>query len=75
MKRLSNGKELAAEMGISPQQLSQTFKEYNEAARTKTCPFGKKFFHNVPLSMDDYYHVAIVTPVVSTLLFLFCPLF
>jgi len=26
--------------------------------------FGKKFYHNVPLEMNDTYHVAIVTPVI-----------
>merc|ERR1719453_2375006 len=26
--------------------------------------WGKKYFHNLPLSMDDQFHVAIVTPVI-----------
>merc|ERR1719197_2471053 len=26
--------------------------------------WGKKFFHNLPLSCDDAFHVAIVTPVI-----------
>merc|ERR1719405_347782 len=26
--------------------------------------WGKKFFHNLPLTMDDEFHVAIVTPVI-----------
>merc|ERR1719335_1926721 len=26
--------------------------------------FGKKFFHNMPVAMDDYYNVAIVTPTI-----------
>merc|ERR1719413_256678 len=26
--------------------------------------WGKKFFHNLPLSVDDGFHVAIVTPVI-----------
>merc|ERR1719463_836937 len=26
--------------------------------------WGKKFFHNLPLTLDDQYHVAIVTPVI-----------
>merc|ERR1719380_141418 len=26
--------------------------------------WGKKFFHNLPLTLDDEYHVAIVTPVI-----------
>merc|ERR1719390_269966 len=28
------------------------------------CEWGKKFFHNLPLTLDDQYHVAIVTPVI-----------
>jgi len=27
-------------------------------------PFGKKFYHNMPVELDDAYHVAIITPVV-----------
>ena len=27
-------------------------------------PFGKKYFHNMPVAMDDEYHVAIVTPTI-----------
>merc|ERR1719460_2811937 len=26
--------------------------------------WGKKFFHNLPMAMDDEFHVAIVTPVI-----------
>merc|ERR1711862_461468 len=26
--------------------------------------WGKKFFHNLPLSVDDSFHIAIVTPVI-----------
>merc|ERR1711974_234399 len=26
--------------------------------------WGKKFFHNLPLKVDDEFHVAIVTPVI-----------
>merc|ERR1719183_1104603 len=27
-------------------------------------PWGKKFFHNLPLFIEDQWHVAIVTPVI-----------
>jgi len=27
-------------------------------------PFGKKFYHNMPVTIDDWYSVAIVTPVI-----------
>jgi hypothetical protein len=29
-----------------------------------TDPWGKKFFANVPLKVDDFFHVAIITPVI-----------
>jgi predicted heme/steroid binding protein len=52
-------------MGISTAKLADTFAKYNEAARTKKCPFGKKFFNNAPVEMnDDVFHVAIVCTVV-----------
>jgi flavocytochrome c len=65
MKRFSSGAEIAKDMGISTAKLADTFAKYNEAARTKTCPFGKKFFNNAPVEMnDDVFHVAIVCTVV-----------
>jgi flavocytochrome c len=64
MKHFASGRDLAKEMGISADKLEGEFRKYNEAARTKNDPFGKKFFHNTPLSVDDHFHVAIVTPVV-----------
>ena len=65
MKRFNNGSEVAKEIGCSPQKLAKTFADYNKAAQTKACPFGKKFFHNLPLDMNDStFHVAIVTTVV-----------
>jgi len=27
-------------------------------------PWGKKFFHNLPLDVNDNFHIAIVTPVI-----------
>ncbi|RKP26505.1 FAD binding domain-containing protein [Syncephalis pseudoplumigaleata] len=63
MKHFANGQSLAKEMGIAAGKLDDTFKKYNEIAATKKDPFGKKFFHNVPISMTDDFHVAIVTPV------------
>ena len=36
-----------------------------QAAASKTCPFGKKFFHNMPVEMNDnVFHSAVVTTVV-----------
>jgi flavocytochrome c len=64
MKRHNSGAEVAKEMGISASKLADTFNKYNEAARTKKCPFGKKFFTNAPFEMNDFFHSAIVCTVV-----------
>jgi len=63
MKKMT-GKELAKEIGCTPEHLQGTFKAYNEIADgKKKDPYGKKFFHNGPLDIDDDYHVAIMEPV------------
>jgi flavocytochrome c len=64
MKHMASGADLAREIGVPPERLAETFAKYNEAARTEHCPFGKKFFSNLPLDMGDFFHSAIVTPVV-----------
>jgi len=64
MKRFEHGSELAKDMGISPKALEETFNKYNEIAKNDNDPYGKKFFQNLPLKMDDIFHVAIVVPVV-----------
>ena len=64
MKKFNSGLELATELGIPAENLAKTFTDYNQVAEKKTCPWGKKYFHNVPFVMDDFFHVAIVTPVV-----------
>jgi succinate dehydrogenase/fumarate reductase flavoprotein subunit len=63
MKSFPNGAALAAEIGIPPEKLEETFRKYNEAAASNKDPFGKKFFDAVPFRMDDQFHVSIVTPV------------
>ena len=61
MKRFGSGAEVAAELGVSSAKLAETFGKYNAAARSNDCPFGKKFFNNLPLEMQDTtWHVAIV---------------
>jgi succinate dehydrogenase/fumarate reductase flavoprotein subunit len=64
MKFMKNGQELAKEMKISNDSLEQTFKKYNEQAKSKSDEFGTKFFLETPYRMDDTYYVAIVCPVV-----------
>jgi len=64
MKFFNNGKELAKEMNVPVETIDKTFKAYNEYAKTGKDPWGKKYFHNVPLDVNDSFHVAIITPVV-----------
>lgn len=63
MKKMS-GKELAKEIGCSPDHLQKTFQTYNAIADGKQKdPWGKKFFHNLPLDISDTFHVAVMEPV------------
>ncbi|KAF8070366.1 fumarate reductase [Lyophyllum atratum] len=62
MKRCDNGEALAKEFGLSPDVLKKTIEDYNQSVRTKKDPFGKKFFQG-EWSFDDFFHVAIMTPV------------
>ncbi|KAJ5765737.1 hypothetical protein N7520_005296 [Penicillium odoratum] len=63
MKKMS-GKELAKEIGCGEAALKKTFDEYNLIADgKKKDPWNKKFFHNMPFSVDDEFHVALMEPV------------
>lgn len=63
MKKMT-GKELAKEIGCSPEHLQQTFSDYNTYAEgKKPDPHKKKFFHNFPVNVDDTFHVALMEPV------------
>jgi flavocytochrome c len=66
MKYFKNGEAIAKEMNIDPAVLDETFKTYSAGAASGKDPFGKKYFSNVPVEMNDSYgfHVAIITPVV-----------
>jgi len=64
MKKFSNGSELAKEIGISSEALKKTFDQYNEDCKKGTDQWGKKYFHNFPLEMDELYNVSIVVPIV-----------
>jgi len=63
MKRFENGEALAKEMGLKPEVVKKTFDAYNISAKTKKDPFGKKFFSSGEWTMNDFFHVAIMTPV------------
>ncbi|CCX06428.1 flavocytochrome c [Pyronema domesticum] len=63
MKKMT-GAELAKEIGCGPAHLQKVFGEYNDiAAGKKKDPYGKKFFHNVPVDINDTFHVALMQPV------------
>ncbi|RMZ84614.1 hypothetical protein DV737_g1111, partial [Chaetothyriales sp. CBS 132003] len=63
MKKLT-GAELAKEIGVPASKLDATFKEYNEVASgKKQDKFGKKYFHNGPVEVDDTFYVAVMEPV------------
>jgi cytochrome b involved in lipid metabolism len=63
MKKMS-GKELAKEIGVSPEELQAEFKSYNAIAKgEKKDIWGKKYFHNLPFDINDTFHVAVMEPV------------
>jgi predicted heme/steroid binding protein len=63
MKKMT-GRELAGEIGCGEALLKKTFDEYNQIADgKKKDPWGKKYFHNLPFSIDDTFHVALMEPV------------
>jgi succinate dehydrogenase/fumarate reductase flavoprotein subunit len=62
--KTATGAELAKDIGISPQQLQQTFDDFNGYAKNGGDPWGLKFFKSAPYSVDDTFHVAVITPVV-----------
>ncbi len=64
MKKYSNGAAMAADMGIPVSKLEAVFKRYNAEATPEKDQYGKQYFHNMPFSIDDEFHVSIVTPVI-----------
>ncbi|KAI0021176.1 flavocytochrome c [Xylariomycetidae sp. FL0641] len=63
MKKMT-GQQLAKEIGCKPDHLQKTFTTYNAIADGKQKdPWGKKFFHNGPVDINDDFHVAVMEPV------------
>ncbi|KAL2870084.1 putative fumarate reductase Osm1 [Aspergillus lucknowensis] len=63
MKKMT-GRELAKEIGCGEAALKKTFDDYNAIAEgKKKDPWNKRFFHNLPFSIDDTFHVALMEPV------------
>jgi len=59
-----SGKEMSKEIGCGDKALVASFNDYNSIADgKKKDPWGKKFFHNLPFSIDDTFHVAVMEPV------------
>merc|ERR1712137_80834 len=69
-KKYDNGTKLAKAMNIDPQVIEKTLADYTHHGETNSCPFGKPFnklplvMGSLPLTFDDSYYVAIVTPVI-----------
>lgn len=63
--RKQTGAEMCKEMGIPTSQLQATFDQYNAARRgEKKDEHGLKYFSSKDVTVNDNFHVAIVTPVV-----------
>ncbi|RIB16016.1 hypothetical protein C2G38_2038930 [Gigaspora rosea] len=65
-KKLALAEEisLAKEIGISASQLKATFDDHNDiASNKKKDPFDKKFFHNFPITINDQFHVALISSI------------
>lgn len=63
MKKMS-GKQLAKEIGCTPEHLQKTFTTYNAIADGKEKdPWGKKYFPSVPLDVSDDFYVSLMEPV------------
>jgi aspartate oxidase len=63
MKHYKSAAEMSADTKMPLKNVEATFAAYNDIAKNKNCPFGKKFFHNLPFVPNDSFWVAIVTPV------------
>jgi flavocytochrome c len=63
MKKMT-GKELAAEIGCGEAALADSFADYNATGEgKKKDPWGKRFYPNMPLKVNDTFHVALMEPV------------
>ncbi len=63
MKHYTSGAALAQDMGISADKLASVYESYNTGAQDNKDEHGRKYFQNMPFSMDDSFWVAIVCPV------------
>ncbi|KAF8303074.1 fumarate reductase [Clavulina sp. PMI_390] len=64
MKRYESGEALAKDMGLSPEVLKKTFDDYNLISSGKAKdPFGKKYYPGGEFKLNDFFHVALMQPV------------
>ncbi|KAK9334592.1 FAD binding domain-containing protein [Lipomyces starkeyi] len=65
LMRKMTGHELANDIGCGKDKLKKVLENYNDtAAGKRKDPYGKKYFHNLPLDINDNnFHVALVTQV------------
>merc|ERR1719424_1554477 len=65
MKHFKDAAGVAKEMGITTEALAASLGQYNAFAKEgKEDIFGKIYYHNTPLDMDEDYYLAVITPVV-----------
>lgn len=64
MRTYNSGAELAKDMGIPVQNLEKTFTDFNGYAKNNNDPWGLGFFKSAPYSVNDSFHVAVITPVI-----------
>jgi flavocytochrome c len=64
MKHYTSGTELAKDMKISSSVIEATMKTYSTQGAKGQDEFGKKYFDNIPFTIDDSFYVAFVCPVV-----------
>jgi flavocytochrome c len=67
MKKMT-GRELAKEIGCGEEALERSFKTYNAVSEGKQKDTAdpehpKKYFHNLPMDINDTFHVAVMEPV------------
>lgn len=64
MQHFETGADVAAHMGIPTDNLRKTFAQYNADAARGTDIHNKRFFPNTPVTVDEYFYVAQITPVI-----------
>mmetsp|Transcript_6711 Transcript_6711/g.915 ORF Transcript_6711/g.915 Transcript_6711/m.915 type:complete len:105 (+) Transcript_6711:341-655(+) len=64
MVKYDTGADLAKGINVCPKHLAKTFALYTQNGKDGKDAYGKKFFHNSEFSLNDFFNVAQVCPVV-----------